>query len=79
MLGRVMEGCYIETPSRQPMGGDIASQSGVISAYGVGSVPMAHADGANTVFMDGHVKWTNKTDFNHYITHYLHNNRVYWE
>jgi prepilin-type processing-associated H-X9-DG protein len=61
------------------MGGDIASQSGVISAYGVGSVPMAHADGANTVFMDGHVKWTNKTDFNHYITHYLHNNRVYWE
>lgn len=79
MLGRTIEGCYIETPSKQPMGGDIASQTGVVSAYGVGSVLMGHAGGANTLFMDGHVTWTPKTNFNHYITHYSHLNRVYWE
>jgi prepilin-type N-terminal cleavage/methylation domain-containing protein/prepilin-type processing-associated H-X9-DG protein len=79
MLGREIEGKYVETASKQPMGGDSATQTGLISAYGIGTVLMAHLDGANTVFMDGHVSWTKKTNFNHYITHYLHHNRVYWE
>lgn len=70
MLGRTISGCYIETPSRQPLAGDIASRSGIVRAYGVGDHLMAHTKGANNAFMDGHVKWTNKKEFKQYV--------IYW-
>lgn len=80
MLGKNIKGQYVETPSRQPMGGDVASLTGIIYVYGLTGTPfmMAHSSGANTVFMDGHVRWAQKSDFNHYVHYYYADARIYW-
>ena len=80
MLGRTVEGKYVAKPSKQPMGGDIASEDALIITYGLTSTPflMSHIDGANTVFMDGHVKWTRRTSFTGYVHYYYAGARIYW-
>ncbi len=72
MLGRTIAGRYVATPSRQPMGGDMSSSSGFIKPFGYSSeyVLMAHATGSNTVFMDGHVSWASKGEFNQYLYYF---------
>jgi len=82
MLGRTVEGKYIEIPSRQPMGGDIASKTGLIVTFGLTGMPgfpMAHSMGANTAFMDGHVKWTSINRFAYGIVYYYSIASIYWD
>lgn len=80
MLGRNVEGRYIETPSRQPMGGDMASTDGYTVTFGLSSnpFPIAHSMGANTAFMDGHVAWTSRSNFTCYILYFYINEMIYW-
>lgn len=79
MLNTVQNGCYIAAPSQQPMIGDVASESGFITAFGLTSTPfpMSH-NGANTAFIDGHVKWTAKSSFKNYLHYFYPNSRIYF-
>ena len=63
---------YVADPPNQPMGGDCAGYAtsafgylvfGLTGAY----IPMAHGNGTNTVFMDGHVSWTARVSFKYYL------------
>jgi prepilin-type N-terminal cleavage/methylation domain-containing protein/prepilin-type processing-associated H-X9-DG protein len=80
MLGRTVDSRYIETPSKQPMAGDISSTTGLIVVFGLTGTPflMAHSQGANTAFMDGHVSWTQKANFKNYVHYYYSNARLNW-
>lgn len=70
MAGKTINGKYIESPSRQPMGGDISSDNGWMDVYGIKNVQIAHQQGANTAFLDGHVKWTDRNKFTSYLHYY---------
>jgi prepilin-type N-terminal cleavage/methylation domain-containing protein/prepilin-type processing-associated H-X9-DG protein len=69
LLGKTVDGYYVASPSNQPMAGDPTSVNGLIKPYGFSStfVEMSHLEGGNIVFMDGHVKWTRKSSFQHYL------------
>ncbi len=78
-FNKSIDGCYIAAPSEQPMMGDVASLTGMVLPYGI-TVPgslMSHS-GSNTAFMDGHVKWTNRTDFKSYVHYYDQKCRLYF-
>lgn len=79
MLGKTVDSKLIETPSRQPMGGDSASLNGMTVSFGLTvPFPMAHAAGTNNVFMDGHVSWTPLQRFNYFVLYYYSEARLYW-
>lgn len=80
MLGKTVQNMYIDTPSRQPMAGDIASRDGYVVAFGLTAptFPMAHVTGANNAFMDGHISWTARTNFIYSINYYYEYARIFW-
>ncbi|MEI6425456.1 MAG: H-X9-DG-CTERM domain-containing protein, partial [Lentisphaerota bacterium] len=70
---------FIDTPSKQAMGGDISSCDGFITAYNISDkFPMAHSKGANAAFMDGHVAWTPRVSFKYYF-YYGSAITMYWD
>lgn len=80
MLGRTINNHFIEPPSKQPMGGDVASPSGMVLFYGNGSNNrMSHPDGVNNAFMDGHVAWTNRKSFKYSIAFTAGGQMLFWD
>ena len=85
MMGRTVSDIgglskYVETASRQPLAGDIASTNGLANALGFSGAPfaMAHSMGANTAFVDGHVEWTHKSNFTACVSYFYSEARIYW-
>lgn len=69
----------VRSPSKQPMLGDVASGVGpLIHPRGLTQAVMCHLSGANSAFMDGHVKWTPVGKFKEYINFYYSNARICW-
>ena len=73
---------YFASPNAQAACGDAAAKFGTtFTAYGrTGDRPRVnHVDGANVGFLDGHVAWTLKTQFLHYIQFDAANEGIYWK
>ena len=53
-----------ESPSKQPMGGDLNNPTGMeVSGY-LSKTVLPHSDGGNAMFMDGHVAWSGRSRMN---------------
>jgi prepilin-type N-terminal cleavage/methylation domain-containing protein/prepilin-type processing-associated H-X9-DG protein len=79
--GKIMDGQYIENPSKQPMAGDVGNNlSLVVYLYGFTNLSqvMAHSDGTNVLFTDGHVQWTPRTSWTNYVKFYSTMGSLYW-
>ncbi len=79
--GKNLDGQYIENPSKQPMAGDVGNNlSTVVYLYQFTNLSqlMAHKDGSNVLFTDGHVRWSPRTSWTNYVKFYSLMGSLYW-